>query len=126
MTAGLAIYDTMQYIKCPVATLGIGQCASMGSLLLAAGEPGERRSLPHTSIMMHQPSGGASGPAEDIMIRADHISKNTSCHSLPHSDEIRTTNFTVWKLFPQTMICVKNKKSSGTEAGEHTANGGTC
>lgn len=59
VTAGLAIYDTMQYIRCPVSTLAIGQAASMASLLLAAGEPGQRRTLPHSRVMLHQPSGGA-------------------------------------------------------------------
>lgn len=59
VTAGLAIYDTMQYIRCPVATLAMGQAASMASLLLAAGEPGHRRALPHSRVMLHQPSGGA-------------------------------------------------------------------
>ena len=59
VTAGMAIYDTMQYIKCPVSTLAVGQAASMASLLVAAGAPGQRRSLPHSRIMLHQPSGGA-------------------------------------------------------------------
>ena len=58
VTSGLAIYDTMQYIRSPVATLAVGQAASMASLLLAAGERGHRRSLPHSRIMLHQPSGG--------------------------------------------------------------------
>ncbi|KAJ7570764.1 hypothetical protein O6H91_01G134100 [Diphasiastrum complanatum] len=73
VTAGLAIYDTMQYIRCPVSTLCVGQAASMGSLLLAAGEPGERRSLPNARVMIHQPSGGASGQASDIAIQAREI-----------------------------------------------------
>lgn len=59
MTAGLAIYDTMQYVRCPISTLCVGQAASMASLLLAAGEPGERRCLPNARIMVHQPIGGA-------------------------------------------------------------------
>lgn len=75
VTAGLAIYDTMQYIRCPVATLAVGQAASMASLLLAAGEPGHRRSLPHSRIMLHQPSGGAQGQASDIAIHAEEILK---------------------------------------------------
>ena len=75
VTSGLAIYDTMQYIRCPVATLAIGQAASMASLLLAAGEPGHRRSLPHSRIMLHQPSGGAQGQATDIEIQAKEILK---------------------------------------------------
>lgn len=75
VTAGLAIYDTMQYIKSPVTTLCIGQAASMGSLLLAAGAHGERRALPNARVMIHQPSGGASGQASDIAIHAKEILK---------------------------------------------------
>ncbi|KAK9760159.1 hypothetical protein K7432_016114 [Basidiobolus ranarum] len=73
VTAGLAIYDTMQYIKSPVSTLCNGQACSMGSLLLTAGAPGKRFALPHSSIMIHQPSGGASGQASDIAIHAREI-----------------------------------------------------
>ncbi|RRT37673.1 hypothetical protein B296_00056406 [Ensete ventricosum] len=75
VTAGLAIYDTMQYISSPVSTLCLGQAASMGSLLLAAGAPGERRALPHSRVMIHQPSGDASGQATDIAIHAKEILK---------------------------------------------------
>ena len=70
VTAGLAIYDTMQYITCPVATLCMGQAASMGALLLAAGSKGMRYALPHSRIMIHQPSGGFRGQATDIEIHA--------------------------------------------------------
>jgi ATP-dependent Clp protease protease subunit len=63
VTAGLAIYDTMQYIRSPVSTICVGQAASMGSLLLAAGAKGKRYALPHASIMLHQPSGGYTGQA---------------------------------------------------------------
>ena len=73
VTAGLAIYDTMQYIKPPVATLCVGQACSMGSLILAAGEPGMRRALPNARVMIHQPSGGISGQATDIEIHAREI-----------------------------------------------------
>ncbi|KAJ5116003.1 hypothetical protein N7456_000351 [Penicillium angulare] len=73
VTAGLAIYDTMTYISAPVSTICIGQAASMGSLLLAAGAPGKRFSLPHSSIMVHQPSGGYHGQATDIAIHAKEI-----------------------------------------------------
>mmetsp|Transcript_2505 Transcript_2505/g.4183 ORF Transcript_2505/g.4183 Transcript_2505/m.4183 type:complete len:233 (-) Transcript_2505:205-903(-) len=73
VTAGLAIYDTMQYIDCPISTLCIGQAASMASLLLAAGKPGERRSLPNARVMIHQPSGGYQGTAADIAIHAAEI-----------------------------------------------------
>ncbi len=73
VTAGLAIYDTMQYIRPDIATLCIGQAASMGSLLLAAGAPGKRFALPHARIMTHQPSGGFQGQATDIEIHAREI-----------------------------------------------------
>ncbi len=73
VTAGLAIYDTMQYITCPVATLCLGQAASMGALLLTAGSPGLRYSLPNSRIMIHQPSGGFHGQATDIEIHAKEV-----------------------------------------------------
>ncbi len=73
VTAGLAIYDTMQYIRSPVSTVCIGQAASMGSLLLAAGAKGKRYALPNSRIMVHQPSGGAQGQATDIEIQAREI-----------------------------------------------------
>ncbi|KAJ1953550.1 hypothetical protein IWQ62_005966 [Dispira parvispora] len=75
VTAGMAIYDTMQYIQSPVSTLCHGQACSMGSLLLTAGAPGKRYSLPNASIMIHQPSGGATGQASDIAIHAREILK---------------------------------------------------
>ena len=75
VTSGLSIYDTMQYIKPKVSTVCIGQAASMGSLLLAAGEPGMRFSLPNSRIMVHQPSGGYQGQATDIMIHAQETQK---------------------------------------------------
>ncbi|HZO83385.1 MAG TPA: ATP-dependent Clp endopeptidase proteolytic subunit ClpP [Candidatus Binataceae bacterium] len=73
ITAGLAIYDTMQFIKPPVSTLCLGQAASMGAVLLAAGHKGRRYALPHSRIMIHQPLGGAQGPAADIEIQAREI-----------------------------------------------------
>ena len=73
VTAGLAIYDTMQFVKCPVATYCIGQAASMGAVLLSAGTKGRRFSLPNARIMVHQPSGGAEGKATDIEITAKEI-----------------------------------------------------
>jgi ATP-dependent Clp protease, protease subunit len=73
VTSGLAIYDTMQYLRAPVSTICIGQAASMGSLLLAAGAPGKRYALPHARIMTHQPSGGFQGQATDIEIHAREI-----------------------------------------------------
>ncbi|CAG7827573.1 unnamed protein product [Allacma fusca] len=75
VTAGLGIYDTMQYVLPPVATWCVGQACSMGSLLLAAGSPGMRHSLPNARIMVHQPSGGAQGQATDIQIQAEEIIK---------------------------------------------------
>ena len=75
VTAGMAIYDTMQFIKCPIATLCIGQAASMGSLLLCAGDKGMRFALPNARIMVHQPSGGYSGQASDIERHAQDILK---------------------------------------------------
>ncbi|WP_411836904.1 ATP-dependent Clp protease proteolytic subunit [Paracoccus sp. ME4] len=75
VTSGLSIYDTMQYIKPRVSTLVVGQAASMGSLLLAAGEPGLRYSLPNSRVMVHQPSGGYQGQATDILIHARETEK---------------------------------------------------
>lgn len=75
VTAGLAIYDTMQYIKCDVSTICMGMAASMGAFLLAGGTKGKRMALPHSEIMIHQPSGGAQGQATEIQIVADHILK---------------------------------------------------
>lgn len=73
VTAGLAIYDTMQYIKCDVSTVCIGMAASMGSFLLSGGAKGKRFALPNAEIMIHQPSGGARGQATEIQIAAEHI-----------------------------------------------------
>ena len=73
VSAGLAIYDTMQYIKCEVSTICIGLAASMGAFLLAAGAKGKRKALPNAEIMIHQPSGGAQGQATDIHIHAEQI-----------------------------------------------------
>ncbi|NLX69943.1 MAG: ATP-dependent Clp endopeptidase proteolytic subunit ClpP [Clostridiales bacterium] len=75
VTAGLAIYDTMQYIKCDVSTICIGLAASMGAFLLAAGTKGKRFALPNSEIMIHQPIGGTRGPASDIKIHAEQILK---------------------------------------------------
>src|SRR5687768_2535743 len=73
ITAGLAIYDTMQYVRCPVATVCLGQAASMGAVLLAAGAAGRRRALPNSRVMIHQPLGGFRGQATDIEIHAREI-----------------------------------------------------
>ena len=75
VTAGMAIYDTMQYIKCDVSTICIGMAASMGAFLLAGGTKGKRYALPNAEIMIHQPLGGAQGQATEIQIAADHILK---------------------------------------------------
>ena len=75
VTAGMAIYDTMQYIKCDVLTVCIGMAASMGSFLLSGGAKGKRFALPNAEIMIHQPSGGAQGQATEIQIAAEHILK---------------------------------------------------
>jgi ATP-dependent Clp protease, protease subunit len=75
VTAGMAIYDTMQYIKCDVATICVGMAASMGAFLLAGGTKGKRQALPNSEIMIHQPSGGTQGQASEIQIAAEHILK---------------------------------------------------
>ncbi|MCL1887487.1 MAG: ATP-dependent Clp endopeptidase proteolytic subunit ClpP [Kiritimatiellaeota bacterium] len=76
VTSGLAIYDTMQFVTCDVATYCVGQAASMGAVLLAAGTKGKRHALPNARIMIHQPHGGAEGQAVDIRIQADEIIRN--------------------------------------------------
>ena len=78
VSAGLAIYDTMQYIKCDVSTICIGMAASMGAFLLAGGQKGKRYALPNAEIMIHQPLGGAQGQATEIQIAAEHILKTRS------------------------------------------------
>lgn len=75
VTAGMAIYDTMHYIKCPVRTVCIGMAASMGAFLLMAGEKGKRLALPNSEVLIHQPLGGASGQASDVQIRAEWLLK---------------------------------------------------
>ncbi len=75
VSAGMAIYDTMNYIKCDVSTICVGMAASMGAFLLSAGAKGKRLALPNSEIMIHQPLGGAQGQASDIIIHADHIRK---------------------------------------------------
>lgn len=73
ISSGMAIYDTMQYVKCPVSTICVGQAASMAAVLLAAGAPGKRFALPYARVMIHQPSGGSQGQAADIEIQAKEI-----------------------------------------------------
>lgn len=78
VSAGMAIYDTMQYIKCDVSTICLGMAASMGAFLLTAGAKGKRLALPNSEIMIHQPLGSAEGQATDILIHADHIKRTRS------------------------------------------------
>ena len=78
VTAGMAIYDTMNYIKCDVSTICIGMAASMGAFLLSSGAPGKRYALPNAEVMIHQPSGGAQGQATEIKIAAEHILRTRS------------------------------------------------
>lgn len=73
VSAGLAVFDTIQHVPCDVRTIGIGMCASMGAFLLCSGTPGKRAVLPNTQVLIHQPIGGASGQATDIAIAAQHI-----------------------------------------------------
>ena len=87
VTAGLAIYDTMQYIKCDVSTVCIGMAASMGAFLLSGGAKGKRFALPNAEIMIHQPSGGAQGQATEISIAAEHILRTR-----PKLNEIMAAN----------------------------------
>src|SRR5213082_1187514 len=85
VTSGLAIYDTMQYVKCQVSTICMGQAASMGALLLAAGAKGKRYSLPHARIMIHQPSGGFGGQASDIERSEEHTSELQSPDTISYA-----------------------------------------
>jgi ATP-dependent Clp protease protease subunit len=96
ITSGMAIYDTMQYVRCPVATVCLGQAASMGAVLLAAGEAGRRRALPNSRVMIHQPLGGFRGQATDIEIHAREIlalrtrlNEIMSLHTKQNADKIR-------------------------------------
>jgi ATP-dependent Clp protease protease subunit len=79
VTAGLAIYDTMQYVRCPLATVCLGQAASMAAILLASGSPGKRRALPNSRVMIHQPLGGYEGQATDIEIHAREVLALRKC-----------------------------------------------
>ena len=88
VTAGMAIYDTMQYIKCDVSTICIGMAASMGAFLLAAGAKGKRRALPNSEIMIHQPLGGARGQATDVAIQAEQLVKICLLYTSDAADEL--------------------------------------
>ena len=90
VTSGLAIYDTMQFVRPPVSTLCVGQAASMGSLLLAAGQKGQRFALPNVRILVHQPKGGFEGQATDIMLHAQEIlnlKKRLNAIYMKHTDQ---------------------------------------
>lgn len=115
VTAGLAIKDTMDYIMSkgtPVHTIGMGSCASMGAFLLASGKKGERRSLPNTEIMIHQPLGGFKGQATDIMIRANLMKKTKEKLTQYLS------NYTYGKVDPATMweLCERDNFMDAYEA----------
>jgi ATP-dependent Clp protease protease subunit len=97
VTAGLAIYDTMQFLNCDVATYCVGQAASMGAFLLAAGEKGKRYALPNARIMIHQPLGGAQGQASDIKIQADEIQRIKDILNSILSDKTKKNKKTVEK-----------------------------
>jgi ATP-dependent Clp protease protease subunit len=99
VTSGLAIYDTMQYIKCPVSTICIGQAASMGALLLTAGAEGKRFALPHARILIHQPLGGVQGQATDIDIQAREILR---MREILNDILVRHTGQTVEKIMKDT------------------------
>ena len=86
VTAGMAIFDTMNYIKCPVRTVCVGMAASMGAFLLMAGEKGKRLALPNSEVMIHQPSGGAQGQATDVRIQAEWLLKTKQKMNLLMAD----------------------------------------
>ncbi len=104
VTAGLAIYDTMKFIKCDVSTIAIGLAASMGSFLLAGGTKGKRYALPNAEILIHQPSGGTQGQASDMIIAADNIKKTreklnrilSENTGRPYEDLVRDTDRDNW------------------------------
>lgn len=100
MYAGLGIYDTMQYIKCDVATICTGMAASMGAVLLTAGTKGKRSALQHSRVMIHQPMGGASGQASDIEITAREIAKLKKELYTIIADHSRKPVQKMWKRIP--------------------------
>ncbi len=110
ITSGMAIYDTMQYIKCDVSTICIGMAASMGAFLLSSGAKGKRLALPNSEIMIHQPSGGAQGQATDIAIQAERVLKMKK-----HLNEILASN--TGKSVEQIAVdCERDYFMSATEA----------
>ena len=121
VSAGLAIYDTMNYVKCDIYTIGMGICASMGAFLLSSGTKGKRAVLPNTKVMIHQPLGGAKGQATDIMIVAEEIiktkkllnnilAKNTDRFSaqkeIQCSTCLQTSKSGLTQLFPLSVCCI--------------------
>lgn len=112
VTAGMAIYDTMQYIKCDVNTVCMGMAASMGAFLLAGGAKGKRMALPNAEVMIHQPSGGARGQATDIQIVAENILKTKSKLTKILSDNCGKDYDTVYKA------CERDNYMSAEEALE--------
>eukprot|EP01026_Neomeris_dumetosa_P053505 TRINITY_DN47753_c0_g1_i11.p2 TRINITY_DN47753_c0_g1~~TRINITY_DN47753_c0_g1_i11.p2 ORF type:complete len:160 (+),score=17.00 TRINITY_DN47753_c0_g1_i11:58-480(+) len=114
VTSGLAIYDTMQYINCPVSTICVGQAASMASLLLCAGEKGQRRALPNARIMLHQPSGGAQGQASDIAIHAQEILRmRTRLNHLYHTHTGQPIGEIETKLERDTFLSPEESQTFG-------------
>ena len=114
VTAGLAIYDTMQYIKCDIETICIGMAASMGPFLLAGGTKGKRLALPNAEIMIHQPSGGAQGQATEIQIAAEHILKTRQKLNQILADNTGQ---------PLDVICVDTERDNFMSAEEAKAYG---
>ena len=113
VTAGLAILDTMKMVKCPVATYCVGQAASMGAILLSAGEKGKRHSLPNARIMIHQPWGGAQGKASDIEITAKEILRLKEILNQILADSSGKTLEVVTKTPTATTSCPHRKPRSG-------------
>ena len=113
ITAGMAIYDTMQYIKCDVSTICIGMAASMGAFLLSSGAKGKRLALPNSEIMIHQPSGGAKGQATDIAIQAERILRMKK-----HLNEILASN-TGKDIATIEKDCERDNFMSAEEAKEY-------
>jgi len=113
ITAGMAIYDTMQYIKCDVSTICVGMAASMGAFLLSSGAKGKRYALPNSEVMIHQPSGGAQGQATDIAIQAERVLKMKK-----HLNEILASN-TGKSVEEITKDCERDYFMSAAEACQY-------
>ena len=120
VTAGLAIYDTMQYIRSPVTTICLGQAASMGSLLLCGGAPGQRYVLPHSRIMVHQVSGGYSGQASDIAIHAKEILRVREQLNLIYKRHLTEAHTGTWIASINRFFSGHSPKSR-TQSGKHSS-----